>query len=191
MDFKAYLKGIGAKVGDKLEFVDYTEDRNHTHWGFHNEDSCYWDFYVGADGYMHSNTPDGDTTHHTNWGFIFKLKEKTEKTSRPIWCGKLFGKMNEAEKGAFLVDILAGKQAFFGSRGHTVDGPEDGGYTTVVGYVERFERARAPQYRYYSSRALLEEGKQVLEKATKLEREIADLKRKQEEKEKELAKLLS
>lgn len=183
MDFKAYLKGIGAKVGDKLEFVDYTEDRNHTHWGFHNEDSCYWDFYVGADGYMHSNTPDGDTTHHTNWGFIFKVKSK----ARPIWCGKLFGKMDEAERGAFLLDVLAGEKAFYGNCGNSVDGPEDGDYHTITRYVEKFDSARKPSYYYYSSMALLESG----EKVRKLEQQIADLKRKQEEKEKELATLLS
>lgn len=271
MDFKQYLESIGAKPGDKLEFVGYTKNGAHSHWGFHNPDGNYQNFRVGDDGYMYSSYPRGgkDYKHeknwgfifkvvtsepqgsiyykdvheyckkngfkhgdklefvryvktghehwgfHTgykyknirveerngllgiymnlcsdgtenylwdNWGFIFKLKEKAseEVSPRPIWCGKLFGKMTEAEKGAFLMDILAGKKAFYGDCGNSVRGPESGDYSTVTRYVERFDKAREPSYRYYSSKVLTEAGRKI----RKLEREI-------EEKQKELAKLLS
>lgn len=291
MDFKVYLEKIGAKVGDKLEFVDYPE-KSHTHWDFHNPETCsYKDFYVGKDGYMHSTYKGEDYTHTFNWGFtfkvidteenfvkgsvyirnihaycirngfkagdklefvkyvgighehwgfhtgkrykdlrveeregylgiymnfihsgeenslwenygfIFKLKEGAEEVPRPIWCGKLYGKMTEDEKGAFLLDVLAGKKAYYGDCGNYVNGPQERGFEAIKEYVQRFNTARGLNYHYYSSEALLKSEKGV----RVLEEEIADLKRrresqeenikglkqKQEEKEEELAKLLS
>lgn len=70
--FKEYLVTIGAEIGDKLEFVKYSNP-SHSHWGFHSEDCIYSDFYVGEDGCMHCTVAGSDLRIHTNWGFIFRV----------------------------------------------------------------------------------------------------------------------
>lgn len=84
MNFKQYLESIGAKVGDKLEFVGYTYNL-HRHWNFHDKSKCrYKDFYVGEDGYMHCDYEPvkGKHLNHklsTNWGFEFKVVDTSFK----------------------------------------------------------------------------------------------------------------
>lgn len=189
-DVHEYCVKNGFKDGDELEFVKYT-DSGHTHWRFHAGDR-YKNLRVeereGKLGIYMNLIEDGTENHlWYNWGFIFKLKAKTEKVSRPIWCGKLFGKMTEAEKGAFLLDVLEGKKAYYGDCGNSVDGPRNGDYQTVQEYVKNFAKGRSDSYHYYSSAALLKSEGEI----RKLEKEIADLNQRREEKEKELAKLLS
>ena len=81
MDFKKYLESIGAKPGDKLRFVDYS-DKNHTHWNFHSVFCKFKDLYVGEDGYMYSTNHGDKYKHTTNWGFIFEVVGRVEKAEK-------------------------------------------------------------------------------------------------------------
>lgn len=116
MDFKKYLESIGAKPGDKLRFVDYS-DKNHTHWNFHSVFCKFKDFYVGEDGYMYSTHHGEQYKHTTNWGFIFEVVGKKDEIEmfKSMKFTDYFKKMGfEVGDKLEFVDYVTGNHSHWG-----------------------------------------------------------------------------